>query len=844
LHIFRTSIVLLFLGQILSVFSLYSQNIKLTNSENIWSINDSSYLFRSDTLNELWLKDKSLEIWKLNESTEIFTFCDSQLRLWRKGNNLNLWSFDKNIDDWKAISEFQTEKHKLNDSISYSVINDTIKWVEIHSKSFIFKTLKNIYVWNKKNAEKQDIINDTINLYRIDDTSRLWVYKDQSFIWKLRTFSKKWKVSSTTIVWTIDKLTELWKAGNKYNIWNFNTENKKWEQNPKILPKKLDSLYNYWYINPAVIVLTSFDSIQIWQSQAKDKIWKLNDTLKIWKLAPVKKIEESKDTIIPEKIVQTARLWNKGKSFILWDINDSIKLFRTENSTELWNLNKSVKLWKISDSTLIWNIGKETKISMISDTMSVWVIKDKEFDWKVDSLRKPKWLEQDFLILEVNDSCRFTNIKDTISIWNSYGSARIVNKRDLNCLNLLKDSVEFWQANDSVKIWIGKYDEEGKVWERNKRVNILNINDSTKIWQLNENVRLSIIDGKMKIWRQGIDDPNISWRETKEFKHDKINDSTKIWYINQNTIIWETKHKIEVWNLNQHRETYRLSDTSIVYTYNTAQASQKLPKPKFWTYIGTSKMDLAQVYIDKWANGGENSITTLFIVNFQANYSKKKIKWDNDFEYRYGFLRNGNKPLRKNEDKIKINSIFNYYAFKKWYYGFTVTGLTQFFKGYKYESDTIKYIVSDFMSPFYFTAALGMNYFPIKQLSVFFSPLTHKTIFIRDTTEVNPVAYGVSADKKVRNEPGLIIKSVLNWNITKSINILSKLDLFTRYNDIKKYNVDWESTITFKFTNIIQATLNTHFIYDPDVLIKQSDGSEKNSPQFKEVFSIGLFYKI
>lgn len=840
---FRQSFLLLIFSLVFPYLAK-AQDFNPVTHQNFWQLNDSSYLFKADSTHELWLKDKSLEIWKLNEKTEIFTFLNSKLRLWRYGNQLTLWTFSEEINDWKISDNLLLNYQKINDSISFSVINDSIKWLEIKGRPSVCKSSPYIYVWNRNHTGSKNLLNDTIDFYPVNDTSRLWIYKDQTVIWNRNKSIKVWKISNSTIVWTIDPHTEFWKAGNNYNLWTRANVNAQWEQNQKIQPKKLDGIFDYWPVKKDLILLTNPETLELWNAHPEKSIWNLGDSLKIWRLPPPKIVKKDADTVVIEKIVKKAELLDASRAVKLWTVNDSMKFFQSQEKTELWRLNSNVKLWKISDSTLIWNIGKNTKVSMISDTLTVWNKKEGEFDWKIDSVRKPINISQQLMLLEINDSSRFTRIKDTNAVWNSFGSVRMITRSNAENIYVYRDTMEFWEANDSTKLWIGKYDESGQVWERNKRVNILNINDSTKIWQLNENVRLSIISGKLKIWRQGVDDPNITWRETKEFKREKINDTIRIWQINPTTIIWESTHKIEVWEKNKLHEIYRLNDTSLVYTFSTAQVPPKMGKPKFWSFLGTGKMDMAQVWFDQWAKGGENSISTLFIVNLQANYMKKKVKWDNDFEYRYGFIKPGTKTLRKNEDKIKLNSVFNYYAFKKWYYGFTVTGQSQFFKGYKYLGDTARQVVSDFLAPLYFTAALGMNYFPVKQLSVFFSPLTNKTTYVRDTTLINQESYGVDPNEKAKHEPGLIVKSILNWNITKNINVLSKLDLFTRYNDLNKYNVDWETTFTFKFSKLVQATLNTHLVYDPNVLIKQSDGTETTPVQFKEVFSIGLFYKI
>ncbi|MFN8258945.1 MAG: DUF3078 domain-containing protein [Bacteroidales bacterium] len=829
----------------LPFYKVIGQEYSIKNENKIYNLNRSAFLFKNDTINELWTIDKSTESWKLNNYIEIISMADSKLRLWKQGNNGSLWIFDNQLKDWKQVSSFQMEIQNLNDTLNYSLINDSIKLLNYNQNKIISHVNKNIFVWSKSMDNIPEIINDTISLFPVNDTTKLWMYKDSVSIWQLNTRPKLWKISKSTIVWTLDPYTEFWKAGMDYNFWYRKTLKDQWQQNQKIIPKFLKNEINYWSPNDSVILFSSKDTVQIWKASKKKSIWQYHDSLMVWTIPPPAKKKEASDTLIVQvREVKKAQLLDIDETIKLWTINDSTRVFNKVNTVELWKKNTSAKLWKITDSTLIWNIDLKTKLSSINDSLAIWLRNDTTYEWKQDSLIKPEKVSKNLLYLNVNDSVRFTNQNDTMQIWNSYSSAKIATKKSLNAFLLLSDTIEFWEPNDSTKLWINKYSEKGEVWEKNKQVNILNINDSTKIWQLSENVRLTIINGKLRIWRQGNDDPYFTWKEANEFRNEVIEDSVKIWHINKNTIIWETRQKIEVWNLNKKLELFRLNDTSLIWTYSTSMVGPKLPKPKYWVWQGTGRVDMAQVFVDQWASGGENSLSSLFIINFQANYNKKKVKWTNDFEYRLGFIRPGDDPLRKNEDRIKINSIINYFAFKKWYYGFTVETQTQFFNGYKYINDTTKNLVSDFMAPSYSNFGIGLNYFPVKQLSVFFSPLTNKIIFVKDTVNIDASSYGIKQGKKMKTEPGAFIKSVLNWNITKNINLVNKFDLFLRYNELKKYNVDWEMNLTFKFNNLVNATLNTHLVYDPNVSIKQPDGNTKTPVQFKEVLSIGLFYKI
>ena len=675
----------------------------------------------------------------------------------------------------------------------------------------------------------------------------MWTYKDSSVLWFLNNNPKIWKISNSTIVWTLNKETEFWKAGNNYNIWKSDAHGG-WKKTT-IKPFHYLEPMDLWPVNDSLFIQVRINSVQLWHPDKKKKIWHTKDSLLIWTVSPPKIDSTGTDSLyIPEKEIQKAELI-KFKNLKIWSVNDTVKVWDQLDRKELLFLNTKAKLWKINDSSLIWNISEHQKVSFMSDTIVLWQRNDSIMEWIPIVNKKAFQVSDSLRILEINDTTRFAVWNDSSSIWNSLLSTVISKKNKLDNFFNINDTIELWEPNDTTKLWIGKYAAKGNVWQRNKKVNILNINDSTKIWQLNDQIRLSIINNRLKVWRQGGDEPSFPWRELNN-KLIPVNDSIRIWPIDDKTMIWETRKKIEVWNKNQNEKLFRLTDSSLVWTFSANNQATIINKPKFWSLKGSGKADMSQAYLSNWVKGGESSINTLFIINLMASYNKRKIKWDNNFEYRYGVLKSGTNPIRKNNDKIKIQSIFNYYARDKWYYSLSSSIETQLFKGYKYLSDTSKELVSYFNAPLYTQLALGMNYYPLPQLSVFFSPLTHKLTYVKDTSLIDQTLYGINSDKNQKNEPGAIIKTVLNWNITQSIHLLNKLDFFTNYsNKPKNIDVDWQLTITFKLLKMLNTTITTHLVYDDDINVPRYDDSgtkigEGPALQFKEVMSIGFFYKI
>jgi hypothetical protein len=824
-----------------SALSVHSKTIFL-------KIDESTYSYQQDTIQELWFLDNTANSWNLSRSTEIRTFYNNTFRLWLQGKSVSLWEFSSELNDWKLTKSFFPKVQMINDSISFVSINDTTKLVTINEEKYNFRTSKDVFFWDKNKHFPSYVVNDSVKLWKISDTAKLWTYTDSSVLWYLKRKPKIWRVSSSTIVWTIDSETEFWKSGDTYNIWKRNKKTDGWEKSDKAALHYLDPL-DIWQVNKELMILVRNDSVQLWQAKKNKKIWQLGDSILIWKVPPPIIDTVVVDTvIIPERKVKKADLLD-FENIKIWSVNDTVKVWEQRNRNELLTLNKTAQLWQINDSSLIWQVNPVAKVSLMSDTIVLWEKNDSTFEWEPVPDKHDFKVSDSLRVLDVDDSTRFAVWKNTTSIWNSNVATVITQRNKLDNFIVMNDSTELWEPNDSTKLWINKYAVAGDIWQKNKNVNILNINDSTKIWQISEEVRLSIISHQLKVWSQGGDEFSFPWKELNRPKQN-INDSIRIWHIDDKTIIWETKQKIEVWNLNRDVELFRLNDTILAWTYSANYISEKLRKPKYWSWGGTGKVNVSQAYLNNWIKGGENSVSMLFIINLMANYNKRKVKWENNFEYRYGVLKSGEHPMRKNNDKIKLQSGFNYYAVDKWYYSFSSSIETQVFRGYKYPNDSTTVLVSTFSGPLYSTLALGMNYYPIPQLSVFFSPLTQRLVYVHDTTIVDPTIYGIKEGMNKKNEPGAIVKTVLNWNLNKNINFLNKLDFFTSYNNHpENIDVDWELTLTFKLSNWFNTTLSTHLIYDHDVAIPRYDNQgakigEGPAIQFKEVLSVGLFYKL
>lgn len=272
-----------------------------------------------------------------------------------------------------------------------------------------------------------------------------------------------------------------------------------------------------------------------------------------------------------------------------------------------------------------------------------------------------------------------------------------------------------------------------------------------------------------------------------------------------------------------------------------------------WVIGGEGNIGFTQTYLSNWKKGGQSAIASLIVLKGFANYRRPDglIKWDNNGEFRNGWIRPGGKEeqLQKNDDKFEITSRFGVSAYKKWYYSAEFNFETQFFKGFEYPREEDEIPISAFLAPSRMFFKVGMEYKPNKDFSLLLSPFTIKNVYVRDTALIDQTKFGIDANKKSFWEPGLNADLFLKKSITKDISYETKYKMFLNYKaPFQKFDINWENTVVMKLTNYINMRLLVHLIYDDDVLFPVYENDikigEEPKLQIKEFFSVGFTYKI
>ncbi len=237
-----------------------------------------------------------------------------------------------------------------------------------------------------------------------------------------------------------------------------------------------------------------------------------------------------------------------------------------------------------------------------------------------------------------------------------------------------------------------------------------------------------------------------------------------------------------------------------------------------WQKEATAALNLTQSTFDNYAAGGENSTAWQFRLGLKFVNDQEKFNWANTGKFDYGQTKIGEDDFKKSTDELKIESVFTPKVWKIVNPYASVTAETQFAAGYKY-SDDGKVKFSQFMDPGYVRESIGLAYKPNDIIQARMGAAMKQVIADQ---------FGESS-----NELGADAVIDVNYKITESSQVKSKLELFSNLVAADEIDISWDTDITAKITKFIAFNFNVKLVYDKDVSAKR---------QLKQVMGIGVSY--
>lgn len=283
-------------------------------------------------------------------------------------------------------------------------------------------------------------------------------------------------------------------------------------------------------------------------------------------------------------------------------------------------------------------------------------------------------------------------------------------------------------------------------------------------------------------------------------------------------------------------------------TVFSQEAADTVKKDTIWKTGGQFVFTFSQASFTNWSAGGENAYSGNTRISLFANYAKNKTTWENNLDFAYGKTKQDGLSLRKTDDNLQLNSKFGLTASKKWNYAGVFNAKTQIDAGYKYFENDSSVQISAFLSPLAINLAIGADYKPNKNMSLFISPVNFKNVSVRDTSRYAK-RNSIEPGRYSKTDFGAIMKFKYEKELISNINFMTKMDIFADYlrlDSFKAIDVDWEVLITMRVFKVITVNFNTNLIWDQDTKTEDPNSSDGLGPakiQYKQIFGAGLTYK-
>lgn len=257
-----------------------------------------------------------------------------------------------------------------------------------------------------------------------------------------------------------------------------------------------------------------------------------------------------------------------------------------------------------------------------------------------------------------------------------------------------------------------------------------------------------------------------------------------------------------------------------------------------WATKGNISFLFNQSAFSNWLAGGENNISGTLGLNYDFNYKKDDLTWDNKIIGSYGLVRTKNAEFaKKTDDRLELNSLLGKQADGNWYYSGFVNFRTQFTQGYNYGTDPngkeIRTPYTNFFSPAYLTFGPGMLWKKSDNLKVNISPATSKMTFVDKNNTLPDAAYfGVDEGKNLRYELGFYTSAYYKFNVMENVSVENILNLYSNYlEDPQNVDIDYQLNVVMKINKYLSTNIAFQTIYDDNAFA---------GFQVRQVFGVGV----
>ena len=266
---------------------------------------------------------------------------------------------------------------------------------------------------------------------------------------------------------------------------------------------------------------------------------------------------------------------------------------------------------------------------------------------------------------------------------------------------------------------------------------------------------------------------------------------------------------------------------------NIIFAQQDTTKKIGWFPTGVAGLNVSQIALSNWSQGGENSLTWTLTGNFGLKYMNENITLNNTLRVAYGRTKLGGQELRTNDNDFYLVNLISKniddWDIKPYFSNSIRTALT---KGYDYTT-TPPTETADFFDPGYINQSVGFIY----DKHTYFTTrlgLGAQEVFTNVNTKYtdDPATQNIETFKF---DLGLESVTTSEFSVAQNLLLKSNLRLFSRFKSLSVWDVRWDNSLIAKINDFMNVNLTFLFVYQED---------QSKQGQIKQTLQLGIVYTL
>lgn len=271
----------------------------------------------------------------------------------------------------------------------------------------------------------------------------------------------------------------------------------------------------------------------------------------------------------------------------------------------------------------------------------------------------------------------------------------------------------------------------------------------------------------------------------------------------------------------------------LFFSANLAFAQQDTTKKIGWFPKGIAGLNVSQIALSNWSQGGDNSLTWTLAGDFALKYMNENITFDNSLKVAYGRTKLGGQEFRTNDNDFYLVNLISKnidaWEIKPFFSNSIRTSIS---RGFDY-STTPETEIADFFDPGYINQSVGFIYDKHKYFTTRLG-LGAQEVF----TNVNAKYTDDPATQKIETfkfDLGLESVTTSEFTVAQNLLLKSNLRLFSRFKKLSVWDVRWDNSIIAKINDFMDVNLTFLFVYQED---------QSKQGQIKQTLQLGIVYTI